>query len=329
MAATAVESAPAQTARRPAGADDRVLCRSVSLTSERPALRLLAKESSPPPQQPPVPRGTKRPNGAGGRDSWFCFLVVQHRSPTGEGRARPLLGVHVARDPFAYVAKEGAGQDGGEEEEESMEMERLTEVPFWRDKRRGDGTGGTLEWLAALRDLHAHKAENAATEIARMSRGDSRSLLRLAPGALPPPLHHHYHENGKKKQQQQPLLLPPSPPPKLRLAMVMGPMKDEQTARVARYTWLGRAHESLAGEDGNGDEDALVRAAEWGELIAAWFRLELYSDLVVIFDARSELRHHVLQQTSTGELWLVEREKETRARKILEQEAQHQQQQHQ
>lgn len=293
--------------------------RSVALSPKRPAalgapstskrLRTHAEEEE---------QSSPRPSGD---DPWYCFLVVR----TGHRSSRePLHGIHVAPDPFAYVASLSAHSGAPlllaqhprreprtkeaptpAEREDAMQMERVTEVPFWRRSRR-DSAAADRE-LGAFLSMPLPPqmgAERAATEIARIARGDSRSLL---PRAVPSSVTPATLSLARGALSTRPRA---GEAARLRLAMIMGPLPDEPSARLVRRLWQHRLEVAPAKDEP--EEDRVVRAAEWGELVAAWFRFALHSDLVAVFDAHSELRHHVLQQTATGELWLVERERAAR-----------------
>lgn len=302
--------------------------RSVALSPKRPAA-LGAPSTSKRPRthgaddEEEEERSSPRPSS--GDDPWYCFLVVR----TGHRSARePLHGIHVAPDPFAYVASLSAHSGAPlllaqqhpqthrreprikeapppAEREDAMQMERVTEVPFWRRSRRDSATADReLGAFLAMPLPPQMGAERAATEIARIARGDSRSLL---PRAVPASVTPATLSLARGALSTRPRA---GEAARLRLAMIMGPLPDEPSARLVRRLWQHRLEVAPAKDEP--EEDRVVRAAEWGELVAAWFRFALHSDLVAVFDAHSELRHHVLQQTATGELWLVERERAAR-----------------
>jgi hypothetical protein len=83
-----------------------------------------------------------------------------------------------------------------------------------------------------------------------------------------------------------------------RLAMAMGPLRSEAEAEAISRTWT-------AADSPLGPEDELITRAARGELLAARHKLQLYSDPLAVFDPKHKLKHHVIEKTPSGELWLV------------------------
>jgi hypothetical protein len=83
---------------------------------------------------------------------------------------------------------------------------------------------------------------------------------------------------------------------KQNLGMVIGPLWTLEAAKHLGMIWSIWSRGSIP-------RSAL------GEVLAEKHQLNMYANLPVIFEEDEHFKHHVLRQTSSGELWLVERSK--------------------
>jgi len=88
-----------------------------------------------------------------------------------------------------------------------------------------------------------------------------------------------------------------------RLGMILGPILTQDAAELVGVVWGLKARGSIP-------RSAL------GEIMAQRFHLNLYADLAVVFEGE-DFQRNVLQQTESGELWLVDRTKSKRLLEIL------------
>lgn len=189
-----------------------------------------------------------------------------------------------------------------------MTMSRETEVPFSRRSRRGSDSPrrhqqhllhppeSAEEDGLEERDGASLEMPSSETTLSMLARGVNLTSEVLSRSRI-----------QAKRPQLAAVRVQACP---ARVAMILGPIDGRPQAERVRQLW-----DTLPACCR--DQDPLLAKAVRGELVAAHFGLPLAADLAVIFDSKQELKHHVLKQTQSGELWLVQREAEPRADRAL------------